>query len=322
VKQHWSISIGLALIFASCCTARSANAEAYPTKPIHILVGYAPGGAVDIITRIIGAQLEKSLGQQIVVDNRPGSGTMIALQTLAHSPPDGYTLMMADIAFGAMPAIRVKLPYHTFRDFEPVGMVAILPGIMAVQQSLPVNTVKDFVALAKSEPGKLNYASAGLGSLGNLGPELFKAETGTDIVQIPYQSGAEGTEALLSGVVQMLFATAPPVLPFVGKMRFLAVSAKHRLPSMPDVPTFAQAGFPGVQVQLWEGLFAPVHTDPKVIEKLNGAVNAVLAHPDIRKRIIALGGEAEPGTPADLTKFLHTEVAKWKRVVPASMRIK
>src|SRR5664279_451057 len=253
--------------FAAACALLAASivsqarADEYPTKPIRLLVGYAPGGAVDIVSRIIGEPLGQRLGQRIVVDNRPGGGTIIALTTLAKAEPDGYTAMMADIALSAGPALHKTLPYDTFKDFEPVVLVALLPGVMAVGKDLPVKDVAEFVKLAKSEPGKLNYASSGLGSLGHLGPELFKKETGTDIVPIPYQSGAQVTQALLGGNVQMFFATVPPVLPFADKVHILAISHSKRLPMMPDVPTFAESGLPGVKIALWEGVFVPRGTD-------------------------------------------------------------
>lgn len=297
-----------------------AQADDYPNKPIRLLVGYGPGGAVDIVSRILADRLEKRLGQRIVVDNKPGGGTIIALTTLAKATPDGYTAMMADIALSAAPALHKTLPYDTFKDFEPVVLVALLPGVMAVDKKLPVKNVADFVKLAKSEPGNLNYASSGIGSLGHLGPELFKSETGTDIVAIPYQSGAQVMQALMSGVAQMGFATAPPLLPFADKVHILAVSHDKRLSMLPEVPTFAESGLPGVKVALWEGVFVPRGTDKKIIQKLNAEFNAVLQIPEVRERIAKLGGDVVGGTPEQLASFLKAEVAKWQTVVPASLR--
>jgi tripartite-type tricarboxylate transporter receptor subunit TctC len=302
--------------------ASGAHADDYPSKPVHLLVGYGPGGAVDIVSRIIGEKLSKRLGQNIVVENKPGGGTLIALSTLAQAAPDGYTMMMADIALGAAPALHKRLPYNTFKDFDPVVLVALLPGVMAIDSKLPIKSVADFVKLAKSKPGKLNYASSGVGSLGHLGPELFKAESGTDIVQIPYHSGAEATQALLAGTVEMMMGTAPPLLPFKTKVHILAISNDKRLPILPDVPTFAESGYPGVQVQLWEGLFVPHGTDKKIIEKMNHEVNEVIALPEVRERIAKLGGQIVGGTPEQLNTFLKKEVAKWTKVVPESFRAK
>jgi tripartite-type tricarboxylate transporter receptor subunit TctC len=300
--------------------AMAAHAAEFPSRPVHLIVGYAPGGAVDIVSRIIGAKLAERLGQQVVVENRPGGGTIVALSALAKADPDGYTMMMADIAFSAAPALHKKLPYDTFRDFKPVVLVATLPGVMAVGKDLPVKNVGDFIKLAKSEPGKLNYASSGLGSLGHLGPELFKTETGLDIVPIPYQSGAQVTQALLQGLVQMMFTTAPPVLAYKDKVHIVAVSHNKRLSILPDVPTFAEAGLPNVKVALWEGVFVPRGTDKKVIQKLNAEFNAVLNMPEIREKIAKLGGDVVGGTPEELGTYFKSEVEKWSKVVPANLR--
>lgn len=312
------------LLIATCVAllggAGLAAADDYPNKPIRFLVGYAPGGAVDIVSRVISEPLSQRLGQRLVIDNRPGGGTIVALTTLAKAEADGYTLMMSDIAMAASPALHKTLPFDTFKDFEPVVLVASLPGVMAVDKNLPVKNVADFVKLAKSQPGKLNYASSGLGSLGHLGPELFKIETGTDIVPIPYQSGAQVTQALLGGNVQMFFATVPPVLPFAEKVHILAISNPKRLAIMPDVPTFAESGLPGVKIALWEGVFVPRGTDKKVIERLNKEINAVLKMPEVSERIAKLGGEVVGGTPDELRAFLKAEVDKWMKVVPENLR--
>jgi tripartite-type tricarboxylate transporter receptor subunit TctC len=303
-----------------CAASSLAVAQDYPNKPIKLLVGYAPGGAVDIVSRIIAEPLGQRLGQRFVVENRPGGGTIIALTALAKADPDGYTLLMADIAMGALPALNKSLPYDTFKDFEPVALVALLPGVMAVDKNIPVKSVSEFVALAKSQPGKLNYASSGIGSLGHLGAELFKTETGTNIVTIPYQSGAQVMQALLGGNVQMVFSTIPPMLPAADKVNILAISHDKRLAAMPDVPTFAEAGLPGVKIALWQGLFVPRGTDPKIIQKLNVELNAVLQMPDVRERVAKLGGDLVGGTSQDLRAFLKAEVEKWTKVIPASMR--
>jgi tripartite-type tricarboxylate transporter receptor subunit TctC len=309
---------------AACSVLFSASsvlvAQEYPKKPIRLIVGYAPGGAVDIVSRIIAEPLGQRLGQRFVIDNRPGGGSIIALTALAKAEPDGYTMMMADIAMGAGPALNKTLPFDTFKDFEPVTLVALLPGVMAVDKALPVKNVADFVKLAKAEPGKLNYASSGMGSLGHLGSELFKKETGTDIVTIPYQSGAQVMQALLGNNVQMFFSTVPPVLPFADKVNILAISHDKRLPALPDVPTFKEAGLPGVKIALWQGLFVPKGTDKKIIQKLNTEVNAVLQMRDVRERIAKLGGDLVGGTPQYLAVFLKNEVDTWTKVIPANMR--
>lgn len=321
-RFYKGIALACGLLAFGAVGVTGARAADYPSKPIHLIVGYAPGGAVDIVSRILAKHLSQRLGQNVVVENRPGGGTLIALTTLAKAEPDGYTMMMADIAMGAAPALHKKLPYDTFKDFKPVVLCALLPGVMAVDKKLPVKNVGDLVKLAKKEPGKLNYASSGIGSLGHLGPELFKAESGTDIVQIPYHSGAQATQALLAGTVQMMMGTAPPILPHKNQVHILAISHDKRLAIMPDVPTFAEQGYPGVKVQLWEGLFVPRGTDPAVIKKINAAVNEVLKNPEVDERISKLGGAVVGGTPEHLEGFLKQEVAKWLKVVPASLRAK
>ena len=312
-----SLVAAFSMLFASHSVV---VAQEYPSKPIRLIVGYAPGGAVDIVSRIIAEPLGQRLGQRLVVDNRPGGGTLIALGTLAKAEADGYTMMMADIAMGAAPALNKTLAFDVFKDFEPVALVALLPGVMAVDKSLPVKNVADFVKLAKSQPGKLNYASSGIGSLGHLGPELFKMETGTDIVAVPYQSGAQVMQALLGGNVQMFFSTVPPVLPFADKVNILAISHDKRLSAMPDVPTFKEQGLPGVKIGLWQGLFVPKGTDKKIIQKVNAEVNAVLTMPDVRQRIEKLGADLVGGSPQDLAVFLKNEVDTWTKVIPANMR--
>jgi tripartite-type tricarboxylate transporter receptor subunit TctC len=320
MKYFCNVLAAFACALLAIAAVNIARADDYPSKPIRLLVGYAPGGAVDIVSRIVGDRISRHMGQRIVVDNHPGGGTIIALTALAKATPDGYTAMMADIAFSAAPWLHKTLPYDTFKDFEPVVLVALLPGVMAVDKNLPVKNVADFVKLAKSEPGKLNYASSGLGSLGHLGPELFKSETGTDIVAIPYQSGAQVTQALLAGNVQMFFATVPPVLPFAQKLHILAISHDKRLGIMPDVPTFAESGLPGVKVALWEGVFVPRGTPKKVIQKLNAEFNEALQDPAIKERIAKLGGAVVGGTPEQLGVFFKAEVEKWGKVIPAKLR--
>lgn len=309
----------LSLLAAACAALTTvsapAKADTYPSKPIRFIVGYAPGGAVDIVTRIIGEKLSARLGQQIVVENRPGGGTIIAMTALHSAAPDGYTMMMADIAMGANPSLNNKLPYDTFKDFDPVGLVAVLPGVMAVSPKLDVKNVKEFVELAKSRPGKMNYATSGMGSLGHLGAELFVSETKTNIVAIPYQGGGQVTQALVGGNVEMFFATVPPVLPVIDKVKVLAISHNKRLDILPNVPTFAESGLPGVDVQLWQGVFVPHGTDRKIVDRVNKEINEILKDPAVRERIAKLGGDVAGGTPEQLGTFLKAEVAKWSKTL-------
>ena len=298
------------------------SAQDYPNRTIRLIVGYAAGGSVDIVSRMLAERLSKQLGQQIVVENRPGGATIIASTALTNAAADGYTLMMADIAHGANPALNFNLPYDTEKAFEPVVLVAEFPAVLAVDKGLPVKSAKEFVELAKAKPGQLNYSSSGIGSLNFLASEQLKKETGVDIVHIPYQSGAQAMTALISGNVQMLITTVPPILSSVERVKLLAASGEKRLSTLPDVPTFTESGLPGFKMDLWQGLLAPVGTDQRIIQRLNKELNAVLRSPDIRERLTTLGGNVVGGTSDRFRTYIHDEIEKWRKVVPAAARTK
>ena len=300
-----------------------ALAQPYPNKAIRFIVPYAPGGSVDIVSRVIAPKLAESFGQQVVVDNRPGAGAIIGTNLLAKSAPDGYTILMADIALGANPALHSKLPYNTPEDFAPVTLVALLPSILVVHPSLPVKSVKELIALARSKAGQLNYSTAGAGSMNYLATELFKSQTGTDIVHIPYQSGGQALTALLSGQVQLVITTVPPVLPYIkaGRVRYLAVSGTKRMTMLPDAPTFAEAGMPAFDVYLWQAVVAPAGTPSEIITRLNADINRVLAIAEIRERIAGLGADVVGGTPERLTDFIKAEIARWSKAIKPNMRV-
>ena len=298
-----------------CRSARSLGGG-LPDKTDPLLLGYAPGGSTDIISRIIGDKLSQRLGQRIIVENRPGGGTTIALSDVAKSEPDGYKLMMTDLAFSAAPALFDHLPYNPTHDFEPVIMVAVMPAFMAVTKDLPVKTAKDFVDLANSEPGKLNYATDGLGSLGHLGPAQLKSITKINIVEIPYHGGAPAIQALLRNDVQLVFATAPPLLPFKDRIHLLAVTGDERLSILPNVPTFKESGYPGMDVNYWIGVLAPRGTDKKIVEKLNTEINAVLKMPEVEARISKIGAELIGGTPQHFADYLKSQTERWSKFIP------
>jgi tripartite-type tricarboxylate transporter receptor subunit TctC len=242
---------------------------------------------------------------------------------VAKSTADGYTLLLADIAFGAAPALMSKVPFDPVKDFQPVALVAMLPSILVVDPSLPLTSVKDLVAMAKATPGKLNYSSAGVGSMNFLAGELFKANYGVDIVHVPYQSGGQAIAAILGGQTQLVITTIPPVLPHVraGKVKALAVAGKRRMPSVPDVPTFAEAGFADFDVSLWQGILVPAGTPSDVVARLNVEVNRVLAMPDVREKIADLGAEPAGGTTEQFRTFIDGEIARWGRLIKPEMRI-
>ena len=315
----------LALLIAAIAplAAHDARAQAsFPDHPLRLIVPYAPGGSVDIVGRLVAGKLSEVLGQQVVVENRPGGGSTIGVGAVAKAAPDGYTLVLADIAFGASPSLIAKMPFDPVKDFQPIAMVALLPSILIVDPSLPASSVKELVALAKSQPGKLNYSSSGVGSMNYLAGEQFNALNGTDIVHVPYQSGGQAIAAILGGQTQLIITTIPPALSQVraGKVRALAVSGKRRSPLLPDVPTFEEAGFGNFDVSLWQGILAPAGTPGEVVAKLNGAINRVLQMTDVREKIVSLGADPAGGTPEDLGRFIQGEISRWGKLIKPDVK--
>lgn len=308
----------LAALLAIVVSVIPAAAE-YPEKPIKIVVGYGAGGSVDAVSRILAERLSQRLGQQVVVENMPGGGTVVATQALAGAQPDGYTLMMADIALGAKPALMKDLPYDTLKDFQTIVEVAALPSVLAVRKDTKAENLSQLVDLAKASPGDLNYGSAGIGSMMFLASELFKAQTKTDIVHIPYASAAEGTVALIAGDIDILIAAAPAMLPQKDKLRFLAVSNKERLDTLPDVPTFKEAGLADFDVQNWQGLIAPKGVPAEVVARINKETNAVLQESDVRERLGKMGMVVTGGTPEEFRDFLAAEYEKWSGLITSDM---
>ena len=319
--RDWCAATMTALLVVAAMPA--AHAQKYPDHPIRLVVPYAPGGSVDILGRLLAAKLSENLGQQVVVENKGGGGATIGTALVAKAPADGYTLLLADIAFGANPALMSKLPYDSAKDFAPVALVALLPSILVVDPALPAGSTKELVALAKASPGKLNYSSAGVGSMNYLAGELFKAQTGIDVVHVPYQSGGQAIAAILGGQTQLVITTIPPVLQHVksGKVKALALSGSKRQASLPDVPTFAEAGFAEFDVSLWQGVLVPAGTLPDIIARLNAEVNRALAAPDVRARIAELGADPAGGTPEQFAAFISGEMARWGKLIKPEMRL-
>jgi tripartite-type tricarboxylate transporter receptor subunit TctC len=313
-----------AALLAAVLPAHAAiAAEPFPDRPIKLVVPYAPGGGVDILGRLLAQRLPDVLGQPVVVDNRGGGGGTIGAGIVARAPADGYTLLLAAIEFGANPALQSRLPYDTLKDFRPVSLVATLPAVLIVDPALPVQTVADLVKLARADPGKYNYASAGIGSMHFLAAELFKSQNTLDVVHVPYQSGAQALTAILGGQTQIAFSTVPPVLQQIkaGKVRALAVTGEKRQPSLPDVPTFAEAGYPRFDAALWQGVLAPAGTPPEVIARLNDAINRVLAMPDVRTRLAEMGADAVGTTPEKFGDFIKSEMIRWAALIPPQARV-
>jgi len=297
-------------------------ADNYPSRSITLVVGYAAGGATDIVARLMAKSLSDSLGQPVVVENRPGANSNIGAEVVSRAKADGYTLYVGSIANTINRTLYEKLNYDFKKDFTPVALLATIPNILVVHPSLPVKSVQDYIAYAKSHPGKLTCASSGSGSSIHLSCELFKMATGTDILHVPYRGSGPAVADLLGGQVDSMFDNLPSSLPQVqaGKLRVLGVTSPERVPFVPDVPTFAESGLPGFSVQSWFAVMAPAGTPPAIVEKLNTAINKGLSG-DALKNSYEHGGfvlPTQPNTPATLHAFIDSEIAKWGKVVTSA----
>jgi tripartite-type tricarboxylate transporter receptor subunit TctC len=299
-------------------TALGAVAADYPTRPVRIVVTYAPGGSTDVVARLLAQQLVEILGQQVVIDNRGGAGGIIGTDIAAHAAPDGYTLLFGTSA-GLMinPLIQKKLPYDVGRDFAPVSLIVVNPQILVAYPGLAAKTVADVIKLAKMKPGQINYASPGVGSPNHMGMELLKAMAGIDLVHVPYKGGAPAVTDLIAGQVQLLFNSMPSVLPHVksGRLKALAIGSATRSPAAPDIPTVAESGVPGFEYVTWYGLFAPSKTPRAIVGRLHEAVVKALGRPELDHQLRTQGSEPRPTTPDELVKFMRAEHARWEKVV-------
>ncbi len=300
-----------------CWPLQQAVAQTYPTKPVRIVVPYPPGGVTDIVTRIIGQRLSDAWRQQVVIDNRAGGSGNIGAELVVRSPGDGYTLLSASTVHTVNPSLYAKLAYDPLKDFTAIVLMGQVANILVVHPSLPVRSVKEFVAFAKQRPGQLNYSSAGNGSAPHLTAELFKTRTGVNMVHVPYKGAAPAMADLLAGHVMLTFATAPSGVPPVqqGKLRALGVSSVARIPALPEVPTIAEAGVPGYEAVGWSGLVGPAGMPSAVVERLNAEIVKIIATSDVSKRLTELGIEPRTSTPAEFAAFLKAEVVKWAKVV-------
>jgi tripartite-type tricarboxylate transporter receptor subunit TctC len=301
--------------------ASGAWAQAYPTKPIRLVVPFPPGGATDILARAVAQKLTDKWGQPVVVDNRPGAGGNIGSELVAKAAPDGYTLEMGTVGTHAINAsLYAKMPYDHVKDFAPVILVAGVPNVLEVNPSLPVNTVQELIAYAKANPGKLNFASSGNGTSIHLAGELFKVMAGVQMTHIPYKGSGPALQDLIGGQVQLMFDNLPPSLPQIkaGKLRALAVTSSTRSPALPDTPTIAESGLPGYEASSWFGVLAPAGTPPAIIAKLNAEIAAWLATPEAKEKMVALGANIGGGSPEDFAKHIAAETAKWQKVVKES----
>ncbi len=309
-------------LYASCALLLSihAYAQSYPVKPVRIVVPFPPGGTSDILARTLGQKLAEEWGQQVVVDNRPGAGANIGAENVARSAADGYSLLILSTAHTINPSLYKKLAYDPVKDFAPVTMLVATSQVLVVHKSVPVSTLKEFIAFAKKHPGELLYSSAGSGSQPHLSAELFKTMTGINYVHVPYKGAPPAMVDLLAGHVALTFATAPSAVPYVksGQLRALGVSTAKRIAALPDVPTIAEAGVPGYEATGWNGLVAPAGTPAPIIEKLNGAFVKVLRTPAVASYLSGQGADPDPGTAAEFAAYIKAEIAKWAKVVQDS----
>jgi tripartite-type tricarboxylate transporter receptor subunit TctC len=300
----------------ACVLPRAAYAIDYPTRPVRIIVAVAAGGGADIIARVIGQWLSERLGQQFIVENRPGGGTNIGTEMVARAPADGYTLLLVNLTHAINATLYEKLNYNFIRDFAPVAGIVGVSNVVEVHPSVPAKTLPEFIAYAKANPGKINMGSAGNGSSSHMAGELFKMLVGVNLVHVPYRGQGPAMTDLLGGQLQVIFATTPGTTEFVrtGKLNALAVTTATRADALPDVPPLADF-VPGYESSQWYGLGAPKNTPAEIVDKLNREVNAALVDPKMKARLAEFGGTVMPGPPAEFGKFIAGETEKWGKVV-------
>ena len=308
--------IGLAVSLSLAGSAAVA-ADAYPSRPLRMVVPFAPGGGSDIVGRIIGIKLTEAWGQQVVVDNRPGGNANIGAMVVARAPADGHTLLLGNANFTINPALMKEMPFDPVKDFAPVTLLANVTNMLAVHASLPVKSVKELIAYAKARPGQLNFASPGAGTSSHLGGELFRSMAGIEVVAIHYKGATPAMTDLIGGQVSFTITSMLSVMPHVksGRLRALGVTTLKRSPAMPDLPTIAESGLPGFEATNWYGVLGTAGTPKPVIERLNKELVRIVASPDVREKFSQQGAEPETNTPAEFERFIKAEIVKWAKVV-------
>jgi len=311
----------LLLVLLAGLFAINGLAQEYPTKPVRLIIPFAPGGSNDILGRLIGAKLSETLGQQVVIDNRPGAGGSIGVELAARSAPDGYTLVIGHIGTLAVnPTLYRRLPYNPLKDFQPISMLAKVANIMVVHPSVPVKSVKELIALAKAKPGSLVYGSGGNGGAGHLATEYFKLMAKIDMVHVPYKGTGPAIVDLMAGQTHLVFAGIPGIIAQVRaeRLRALGVSTSKRLAVFPDVPTIAEAGVPGYEATQWYGVLAPAGTPKAVVARLNKEIVSALQTAPMQERLAADGSEPLASTPEEFFAFIKSEIARWAPVIKAA----
>ncbi len=308
---------------ALTCIAQTpavAAAESFPTRPIRLISPFAPGGGNDIISRSLGSAISKGLGQSIVVDNRPGANTIVAMEILARATPDGYTLLTTSSSQATNATLYAKLPYDSIKDFSPVSMVGVSPLVLAVNPALPIKSVSDLIAAAKAKPGSIMYPSAGTGNSTHLGGALFAAMADIQLTHVPYKGLGPGLLDLMAGRLHVVFSTAPSAIPHIktARLRGLAVTTAARSNLVPQLPTVAESGVSGYEAGSWYGIIAPADVPRPIVARLNKEITAVLATPDFREQLMNAGADPMPNTPEQFSAYLKSEITKWAKVIKLS----
>ncbi len=319
MKMNPTVCSAIGAFLIGLSVSAQANAQApYPSKIIRLVLPFPPGGGTDVVGRLLAQKLGQSLGQQVIVDNRPGAGGRIGTDLVAKAPPDGYTLMLGTSSvMGTGPALYKKLPFDMPKDFAPVSLVAYTAYVLAIHPSVPATTVKSLIALAKARPGRLNFASSGAGGAAHLSGELFASMAGIKMTHVAYKGSAPGTLSVMSGETDMMFSNTLPVLPHVksGRLHALAVTTPQRFVLLPNVPTVSESGLPGFEVQQLYGVLAPAGTSRDIVTRLNQEIAKVMQSEDSRSRLLSEGSEVKLSSPAEFEKAIVSEIAKWAKVI-------
>jgi len=307
-------ALGLAL---TCLPSLCMAAAAWPEKPVRLLIPWAPGGSTDVVGRIIAPELTKRLKQTVIVENRPGAGSILGMHLVAAAPPDGHTFMLTSTAYGHLLNKRDAKGIEYSKSYEPVALIGLGDSVLTVHPSLPVKTVKELIALAKKSPGQLNYSSSGIGGFPHMNTELFKLMTGTDIVHVPFQGGGPAAADTMAGNTQINLGSVPSLIGYIrgGRMKALGVGATKRNPQLPDVPTITEAGVPGFVTYIWWGLFAPLKTPQDIINRMNAEVAALQDAPDVVQKLEQQGARPVRQTPAEFAKYMRDEATRWQMVI-------
>jgi len=308
-------------VAVALAAAAGVQAQEFPTKPLRIVVPFAPGGPTDIVARTVGQRVSEALGQSVIVDNRPGAGGVVGADLVAKAPADGYTTLLCSTgAMAINPGLMAKMPYDSVRDFAPLSLVVTLPYLLLVSPSSSLNSVKDLVALAQAKPGAVNYGSAGVGSTSHLAGELFRSMARIQMTHVPYKGSALATTDLIGGQLQTLFDAVAVSLPLVrgGKVRPIGISTLKRSSLVPDVPTIHESGVANFEVLTWHGFCAPAHTPARVVAKLNDAIVKAVNHAETRQRLVGIGADVVGSTPEEFGRFVKAELTKWSKIIKES----